>query len=358
MSLVQHTVSPKRVAANQANSQKSTGPKTEEGKARAALNALKTGAYVKTNNARREILLRRDGNLVDFDQFHQRLTERWSPGDVMQEMLVKSIAEKSSDLEQLRAGWIERRLTAVYVADIQARRRDLLSRRWCPGVPAVEPAARGLWQAEDSPSKFKKIYDILDLLQKWFEEKVCPDKYPEAMNALYGECPSLAGERIRLLFIQFVGSDEVGTAKAAQQLPEWIARERRYVDRERDLFRDEMALRDGGGPNLTEEQVNAREVDLEKQIAEQSRLLLQLKRNQSQWAPRDAGNREQRIGNREQDQTAVATEPVTADAGAVPHAGPASSPSGLSSGPSSGTVSDQSAIPTNGQNGDETAVGG
>src|SRR3954447_23730252 len=37
--------SPKQLAANRANAQKSTGPKTPEGKTRARINALKTGLY-------------------------------------------------------------------------------------------------------------------------------------------------------------------------------------------------------------------------------------------------------------------------------------------------------------------------
>jgi hypothetical protein len=40
------------VAANQSNAQKSTGPKIAEGKGRASLNALKHGAYAKTDYVR------------------------------------------------------------------------------------------------------------------------------------------------------------------------------------------------------------------------------------------------------------------------------------------------------------------
>ncbi|MGO9275325.1 MAG: hypothetical protein ACLQOO_34660 [Terriglobia bacterium] len=83
------------------------------------------------------------------------------------------------------------------------------------------------------------MFDRLDCLQKWFEDQVCPVEYPEAMRELYGECPSRAGESIRLLFIDFFGSEgEVAAEKAAV---------------------------------------------LERQVREHTRLLLQLKTARSQW---------------------------------------------------------------------------
>src|SRR5271157_1331793 len=107
MSLVEREMTPAQIAASQANGKKSQGPKTPEGKARVSLNALKTGAYAKTEKARREIMLRRGENPDDFEQLHQEFTEEWQPGYVTEAMLVKTIAEKSFDKAQLRAAWTE-----------------------------------------------------------------------------------------------------------------------------------------------------------------------------------------------------------------------------------------------------------
>jgi len=75
MSLVDRESTPARVAASQANGKKGKGPATPEGKARVSLNALKTGAYAKTDRARREVMLRRGENPDDFELLHQEFTE-------------------------------------------------------------------------------------------------------------------------------------------------------------------------------------------------------------------------------------------------------------------------------------------
>jgi len=355
MSLVERESTPAQVAANQANGKKSKGPTTPEGKARVSLNALKTGAYAKTDRARRELMLRRGENPDDFEQLHQEFTEEWRPEHVTEAMLVKTIAEKSFDKAQLRAAWMESQLNSSRIAEVQAERRQLRARRWLPGVPNVPKGQQPpLWLAKDSPSKFHTIFEILDDLQKWYDNRVIPDTFGRDMHTLYGEYHSRAGERIRTLFIEMYEDDEGAAAKAEVELPKWIAQERRDVEREREFYRQEQEIRANAGPNLIEEEVAKKEAALERQIGEQTRLLLQLKKTRSEIGNREkgTGDREQeKTGNREQgkgdregspgasqsepqetgsvaassSQSAVATESDTADA--VPPAKPIGSPS-------------------------------
>jgi len=289
MSLVEGETTPARVAASRANGSKSKGPKTPQGKARVSLNALKTGAYAKTDKARREIMVRRGENPDDFERLHREFTEEWQPEYATEALLVKTIAEKSFDKAQLRAAWMESQLNSLRLDEIQAQRRQLLARRWLPGCPAVEPEALGVWLAQDSPSKFKKIFDRLDRLEKWVREVECPDEYPQTMRELYGECPSLAGQKIRLLIIDYFGDDEAAMHKACEELPKWLRQERSDVERERELYQREMTIKGNAGPSLTEEQVAKKEAALERQIGEHTRLLLQLKTKRPQWgAPSEA----------------------------------------------------------------------
>jgi len=365
--MMEREVSSKRVAANQANCQKSTGPKTPEGKARVSLNALKTGAYAKTDNALREIMLRRGEDPADYEQLHRELTEGWRPDDVMQEMSVKTIADKSWERAQLRAAWMESQLLSLQVGQIQAKRKQLLARRWLPGTAPAEPSAQGLWLEKDRPNKFKRMFDLLDLLQKWFEDGECPDEYPQVMRELYGECHSLAGEKIRTLFIQLFDTDDKA-AEAAQELPKWIDQERRDVEEERDLYQREMTLRAKAGPNLTEEQMAGRESALGREIREETRLLLQLKAKRAQWGSKEQGigNREQGIGSTEQGtgNREQGTDHATGPADATPALRPVSSPSsgpsaGQSSGPANGPSAEAATKgPANGPSADETVVSG
>jgi len=148
----------------------------------------------------------------------------------------------------------------------------------------------------------------LDLIQKWCEAQTCPDEYPRTMRELYGECPSLAGEKIRLLIMDYFGDDEAATGKAAEALPKWFEQERKDVEQERELYHREMTVRETAGPNLTEEYVDKKEAALERQIREQTRLLVQLKTKRLQWGA-ETGNGEQGTREREKSRGTSRSEP-------------------------------------------------
>jgi hypothetical protein len=91
MSLIRRRLSARRVAANQANAQKSTGPKTAEGKARVALNAVQSGAYAKADHILRLIMRCRGEEPKDYEQLHQDLVDYWQPVG-MEAMVVKAVS--------------------------------------------------------------------------------------------------------------------------------------------------------------------------------------------------------------------------------------------------------------------------
>jgi hypothetical protein len=170
------------------------------------------------------------------------------------------------------------------LAEAQAERQQLTARRW-PAGGGQPGVLHGLYGAKDSPDKFRQILEHLDRLQEWFQNEDCPDEFPDVMASLYGEFPTIAGQQIRALFIQLFDDDEAVREKARQELPKWIAQEKSHTQQERELYRRELvAPRDARGPSVSDEQVAAKIAALNRQIAEQIRLLLQLKSKRYLWA--------------------------------------------------------------------------
>jgi hypothetical protein len=113
-------VSEARLAANKANSARSTGPKTEEGKARSRANSLKhglTGAGV--------VLL--EGDQAEVETRFEALRDEWLPQSTLGTMLIRKIATLSVRSERAaereNATIAERVRNAVDVFDEQRARR-------------------------------------------------------------------------------------------------------------------------------------------------------------------------------------------------------------------------------------------
>ena len=85
------------------------------------------------------------------------------------------------------------------------------------------------------------------------------------------------------LFKQCFDDDEAVCEKARQELPKWIAQEKSDVEQDRELYRRELIAKAASRPPLPEDQVYTREAALDRQIADQTRLLLQLKSKRSLW---------------------------------------------------------------------------
>ena len=78
--------SPARVAANRRNAQKSTGPRTSEGKARSRWNAVQHGLLAK------RLFTRDESDRSSFDHLLESLREDWQPDGTLEEILLEKIA--------------------------------------------------------------------------------------------------------------------------------------------------------------------------------------------------------------------------------------------------------------------------
>jgi len=87
-------ISPAKIEANRRNALKSTGPKTERGKERARLNALRHGMRAKE-------LVARDEYFVDFGRFSAELSATLKPCDAFEAQLVEDIVMSSWRLRRV-----------------------------------------------------------------------------------------------------------------------------------------------------------------------------------------------------------------------------------------------------------------
>jgi hypothetical protein len=91
-----HTPSPEKIAANQANSQLSTGPKTPEGKQASSRNSLKHGL------TSRELALSPEDQPV-FDELHAAYLAELQPQGMLETEMFNSIVHAAWNLRRVRA---------------------------------------------------------------------------------------------------------------------------------------------------------------------------------------------------------------------------------------------------------------
>ncbi len=141
------TVSARKLAANRANAQKSTGPKTPEGKQRTARNAITHGLY--TN----DIVLPDDPDESpeEFDALREALIHDIQPANMIERLLVERLAV---------AHW---RLRRVYrheaVSIIDARTRDATD------IVKTIPRQLGLSHGADLPIQLPPAYALDAILR-------------------------------------------------------------------------------------------------------------------------------------------------------------------------------------------------
>ena len=88
------SISAARLAANRANAQKSTGPKTDAGKDRARRNALKHGLRAKE-------LIIKDDQQEDFQVFHDTLQSTVMPDDPVEWILFNDLVRSAWNLRRI-----------------------------------------------------------------------------------------------------------------------------------------------------------------------------------------------------------------------------------------------------------------
>ena len=192
--------SAKQAESNRRNAQKSTGPRTPQGKQQVRLNALKHGLH-SDPFVQGMLTLREDPRA--YYRLLGDLLASLRPSNAHQRLQVEDIARlrlEKQRLERARAA-----LVAGKVRELELERdRNLAEFNYeAPDLPQAELLEKGLDRAPDSPGKFEKMLSCFEVLISQAKQgQFRLDPEPE-LNLLYGKEPSLEGAYLRNVFRRF-----------------------------------------------------------------------------------------------------------------------------------------------------------
>jgi len=177
-------VSERKRAANRANSQKSTGPRSEMGKRIASHNSLKSGYY--SAERRLQLMQQLDEDPAERERLRQDLYLSYPPGAPVESMLLDDLADlwwKRAQLDRLDASV---KLREIDRADVEEYRRE--ERRESNALDATnsEVEKGGLVRLKDSAGKFEVILGILEDLLLRAETRQLSLHQQGFWMALYG----------------------------------------------------------------------------------------------------------------------------------------------------------------------------
>jgi hypothetical protein len=187
VSLIEKTVTPMVIAANRANSKKSTGPRTPTGKLRVARNAGKYFVFGQISPSRMREL---GEDPADFERLRQSLRSALAPRDGFEEMLVEEMVVNRWRLGRVRRA--EMGILAVQQGQLENRLRVAPVNR---GITYDNLLIRsyGLSAASDSAEKYVQILQLLFSLAEKVEKE---GFFPEGLRMLrtvYGFSPGVTG---------------------------------------------------------------------------------------------------------------------------------------------------------------------
>ena len=163
MSVVKKRVTPKQLLASQNNGRRSHGPRTELGKQKSSLNAIKDGAYAQVSLAHMQAL---GEDPDDYARHLAHLRLAFDPQDAIEEVLVAGIAQLYWRLFRLQRG--EAGFLASRRRTLQADREwraHLARRAHVNNFDDCATAVKGLVNSPDCPAKFSHILKTLNTVR-------------------------------------------------------------------------------------------------------------------------------------------------------------------------------------------------
>ncbi len=214
MSFIKRESSPAQSRASRANSMRSTGPRSERGKAVSGRNLLKPRPFSQVVAHGMEALGERP---EDFEKMHKALASAMEPRDGWEAAWVQDIAI-------LR--WRLERLHRAEVAVEALRRRRLRNQRIRAAAPPMGPDAlevnnlASLWGftgIPDSAMKFQQVIACLTQLRDVARGEQFDEDSPSYFSLLYGESPGPYAAILRARFERVAKKYKEGHPEAAAE---------------------------------------------------------------------------------------------------------------------------------------------
>lgn len=190
MGKIRKKVTPLVLAANRANSAKSTGPRTDLGRRRASRNA---GKYYVFGQVTPERMRELNEDPAEFEKLHWSLCSEIQPRGGFEEMLVEEMAVNR---------WRLARLRRAEAAMLVNRRQRMELRFKYPelgadaGLDALKMESLGLAGVTDSPKKHFQILELLKSLKDKVEREGFTPHGVKILREVYGYCPTAAGAEL------------------------------------------------------------------------------------------------------------------------------------------------------------------
>jgi hypothetical protein len=279
-------LTPRQLESNRSNAKKSTGPRTEAGKRRAALNALKNGCYTSGHTLEQSMLLLGE-DPHEFHAFRESLIESRQPADAVERMLVEDVATLAWKKRRLNRAQEGLQLRNLELLELDRHRQALEVGRESADVSQEVVLKSGLRRAPKSPAKFGEILSNLDALAALVKRQDFSQDIEPVITMLYGETPTLRGAQIANTYRQ-LGESGVETEEQkalAASLKIAIEEETRDVLEEYNLFLQEHvhvspALRDSALAPIHPQWISIvrQEYTLDRLIERKLKLLNQIQR--------------------------------------------------------------------------------
>lgn len=287
MPLDKRTVTGKRVAANRAAAQKSTGPKTEDGKRRSAFNSFQHGLFSSQDATIRQAMSRAGYDPAAFDDLHQSLIDDWQPEGAQQALLVEDLTRLYwlKNLQQrAHLEWQARQVRHFRIEQKRALNRSGRDVFFSGDVGNTD----GWRYAEPGAAKFDGVFQCFDRLEEKINRADWDEKTSTSLfHAIYHYQPNQPGRKMKNLFQQCREEKAEAGGELAAQLRALIEEERESVREEQRLWEEHCELArdlplDDDDPALQPlsgnwQEAIDHEAQFDRQINAKMRLLIRLK---------------------------------------------------------------------------------